>query len=1069
MRPRISGRFGLVVDHGDRASGRLGMPDREPEPEAISDGPAAASSRPRTSRRRAAQERDPTRRARGRSWRLTSRAWATWSSTSIAKAVEAFREVHDRRPGGFPASINLAIALLNDSGVKAEEAKKAGAEPAAEQLRRGPGSARRRPGARPGQSRTPTSAGGSSSSSKGRSRRGASALQASDRDRPQRRGRLVLAGQHLDRSRRPVRARPARSRRRSRSPSSSKALELQSLPDAGDVQAGVGLRVWPDNPRSSKELLDRWKKINPDRHGPVAGPGRHRPRRCTARWASMRRVVNPFPRPEPSAEALGGPARVSRPPSRCDVKLAEGERWVKPSDFTGSTAVIGRVRARFGAAVAAFDADGDGRLDLYLASAVVGTEGIRDVLLLNKGDGRFEDASAAFGLPKDRASLGVAAADFDADRHIDLFLTGVGDNRLLRNRDGKTFEDISSTLKPIGPPALSLMARWLDLDQDGDLDLYVVNYCAAEHADKAFTGAGEPPPGLPNAVYRNDGQPDPISGSHRCRAGRRSPRAYGERQVQRTGLSLALTPWTGGRAACRDGASPHTGIAAARHRQRPRPRPGAGRGQGAAGRHPQRPAGPVPRSCRSRASTIAERVSGLLVTDFDADGRTDLVARLRERAACSPGGTRPSGPPPKRPRSRSNPGRSTRRDGGRPRRSTWTSTAGPTCWASRPRRASRAMSSCRPGLATKGSGSRRRRSRSGLESPGLDGLTAVDLVGDPLPDILVIRPGEPPALARNLGNGQHWLALRARRPLAGQARADADQLARDRHPRARSKGRGSTSPTTTRRPTPAWASRSPRSCWAWASTSKADLVHLRWPDGVMQCELNVAANQKLNLAENNRKTGSCPVLFTWNGQRFVCIGDFLGGGGLGYLVAPGVYSQPDRDEAVAITADQLQASRRRLPALDHRADGRDRLPRSPEARRGRPPARGLVHSRRAVRAGRAPADRRAAGLADARSSRSAPTDLDGRDVTETLRHWDRRTVDDFRKRDGWIGYAEEHGIILDFGDRLSRYSAVGPARPLPGRLGRIPLLADELRGRDGRRRPPAARRSSAAATTGAGR
>ena len=49
------------------------------------------------------------------------------------------------------------------------------------------------------------------------------------------------------------------------------------------------------------------------------------------------------------------------------------------------------------------------------------------------------------------------------------------------------------------------------------------------------------------------------------------------------------------------------------------------------------------------------------------------------------------------------------------------------------------------------------------------------------------------------------------------------------------------------------------------------------------------------------------------------------------------------------------------------------------------------------------------------------TDLDGRDVTETLRRWDRQTVDSFRRRDGWIGYAEEHGIILDFGDRLSGF------------------------------------------------
>jgi hypothetical protein len=49
------------------------------------------------------------------------------------------------------------------------------------------------------------------------------------------------------------------------------------------------------------------------------------------------------------------------------------------------------------------------------------------------------------------------------------------------------------------------------------------------------------------------------------------------------------------------------------------------------------------------------------------------------------------------------------------------------------------------------------------------------------------------------------------------------------------------------------------------------------------------------------------------------------------------------------------------------------------------------------------------------------TDLEGRDMTETLRSWDRRTLDTFRKLRGLIGYAEEHGIILDFGDRLRRF------------------------------------------------
>jgi hypothetical protein len=49
------------------------------------------------------------------------------------------------------------------------------------------------------------------------------------------------------------------------------------------------------------------------------------------------------------------------------------------------------------------------------------------------------------------------------------------------------------------------------------------------------------------------------------------------------------------------------------------------------------------------------------------------------------------------------------------------------------------------------------------------------------------------------------------------------------------------------------------------------------------------------------------------------------------------------------------------------------------------------------------------------------TDLDGRDGADRLRSEDRATVDGFRRLDGWIGYAETHGIVLDFGGRLARY------------------------------------------------
>ena len=271
-----------------------------------------------------------------------------------------------------------------------------------------------------------------------------------------------------------------------------------------------------------------------------------------------------------------------------------------------------------------------------------------------------------------------------------------------------------------------------------------------------------------------------------------------------------------------------------------------------------------------------------------------------------------------------------------------------------------------------------------LPVPGVDGHLAVDLVGDALPDILVVAPGEAPSISRNLGNGQHWLALE----LGGHWRVKPELMRTNSHAigtRMLARRAGAARDVSTiRRPRPDWRSRSRRSSRAWASTTRPTLVHLRWPDGVMQCELNVPADQKLTLAENNRKTGSCPVLFTWNGERFVCIGDFLGGGGLGYLVAPGVYSQPDRDEAIAVTAEQLQASRRRLPALGHRADGRGCLPRSADSRRGRPPPRRFVNARRTVCARRPQADRERWWPGEPPSSPFTPPTSTGRDMTETF-------------------------------------------------------------------------------------
>ncbi len=338
-------------------------------------------------------------------------------------------------------------------------------------------------------------------------------------------------------------------------------------------------------------------------------------------------IVNPLPElGKAEKEEIPGPRfEAARP---LDVKLAEGERWVKFADFTGKAGVTGWARGRFGPGISAFDADGDGKLDLYLTSAVIGASGIRDILLLNKGEGRFTDGSAAFGLAKDRGSIGVAAADFDADKHIDLFLTGVGGNRLLRNIEGKRFEDISAVMKPAGVPALSLMARWIDIDQDGDLDLYVVNYCAAADSEKVVSRAGGVPAGVVNSVYRNDGEAPADAAAATLQAQAPAATAYGRKTEK--GLSIALVPWPGA-GDLLGGARAHTGIAVLDV--------DSDRDLdvmlSADGSPPE--ALLNDRLGQFRRVVIegmkSEEVNGLLTTHLDADGRADVVAALESTFA----------------------------------------------------------------------------------------------------------------------------------------------------------------------------------------------------------------------------------------------------------------------------------------------------------------------------------------------------------------------------------------------------------------------------------------------------
>jgi len=85
-----------------------------------------------------------------------------------------------------------------------------------------------------------------------------------------------------------------------------------------------------------------------------------------------------------------------------------------------------------------------------------------------------------------------------------------------------------------------------------------------------------------------------------------------------------------------------------------------------------------------------------------------------------------------------------------------------------------------------------------------------------------------------------------------------------------------------------------------------DAVRVLWPSGILQTETPAAGASRLAIAELDRKPSSCPFLYTWDGERFTFVTDFMGGGEMGYLESPGVYNVPDPDEYVRITDRQLR-------------------------------------------------------------------------------------------------------------------------------------------------------------------
>ena len=133
--------------------------------------------------------------------------------------------------------------------------------------------------------------------------------------------------------------------------------------------------------------------------------------------------------------------------------------------------------AALGAGVSVTDFDGDGWRDLYFTNSRFGE---LNALYRNKGDGTFEDVAARVGVadlnrPGEGVSMGSVWGDFDNDGHEDLLVYRYGYLALLRNVDGRRFEDVTEAAG-LRKWINSNGAIWLDYDRDGRLDLYVTAY-----------------------------------------------------------------------------------------------------------------------------------------------------------------------------------------------------------------------------------------------------------------------------------------------------------------------------------------------------------------------------------------------------------------------------------------------------------------------------------------------------------------------------------------------------------------------------------------------------------------
>ncbi len=186
-----------------------------------------------------------------------------------------------------------------------------------------------------------------------------------------------------------------------------------------------------------------------------------------------RRIAAEFFASTRAACDAGRPASQPGSPLFTDVAAETG------LDFVHDNAARGEFRLpeQLGPGAGFLDYDNDGDLDVFIAGggAIVEGEATQTCRLYRNDGDRFSDVTLDANAGVAGPAYGVACADYDDDGDVDVFVSRLGPNALLRNDGAGGFVEVAAEIG-VADPGFGASAAFFDYDRDGRLDLYVANY-----------------------------------------------------------------------------------------------------------------------------------------------------------------------------------------------------------------------------------------------------------------------------------------------------------------------------------------------------------------------------------------------------------------------------------------------------------------------------------------------------------------------------------------------------------------------------------------------------------------